>query len=71
MKFKSYNRYIVIDLEDEPEKSESLVVLPTDYKKPQKPYALGKVLGMAGDSSLNVEIGETIIFSDSLSNKSF
>tara|TARA_Y100001973_G_C5202382_1_gene338847 strand:- start:3072 stop:3350 length:279 start_codon:yes stop_codon:yes gene_type:complete len=70
MKFKSYNRYIVIDLvEDEPEKSESLVVLPTDYKKPQKPYALGKVLGMAGDSSLNVEIGETIIFEKRMLNK--
>ena len=70
MKFKSYNRYIVIDLvEDEPEKSKSLVVLPTDYKKPEKPYALGKVLGVADNTNLNVEIGETIIFEKRMLNK--
>ena len=70
MKFKSYNRYIVIDLvEDEPEKSKSLVVLPTDYKKPEKPYALGKVIGVADNTNLNVEIGETIIFEKRMLNK--
>ena len=70
MKFKSYNRYIVIDLvEDKPEKSQSLVVLPTDYKKPEKPYALGKVIGVADNTNLNVEIGETIIFEKRMLNK--
>ena len=70
MKFKAYNRHIEIELvEDKQEQIESLVVLPTDYKKPEKPYALGKVLDIAQDVKLNLEIGETIIFEKRMLNK--
>ena len=70
MKFKSYNRYIVIELvEDKQEESQSLVVLPTDYKKPERPYALGKVIGKAKDAKLAVDLGETIIFEKRMLNK--
>ena len=70
MSFKSYNRYVVIDLvEEKQEESNSLVVLPTDYKKPEKPYALGKVLGVAQDVNLNLEIGEIIVFEKRMLNK--
>ena len=70
MKFKSYNRYIMIELvEDNQEESKSLVVLPSDYKKPERPYALGKVLDVATDVKLEVEVGETIIFEKRMLNK--
>ena len=70
MKFKSYNRYIMLELvEDKQEETESLIVLPTDYKKPEKPYALGKVLDVAKDVKLQLEIGETIIFEKRMLNK--
>ena len=70
MKFKSYNRYIVIELvEDKQEESESLIVLPTDYKKPERPYALGKVVSAASDTRLLVEPGEIIIFEKRMLNK--
>jgi hypothetical protein len=70
MKFKAYNRHIEIELvEDKQEEIESLVVLPSDYKKPEKPYALGKVLDIAIDVKLNLEIGETIIFEKRMLNK--
>ena len=70
MKFKSYNRYVVIELvEDKQEESKSLVVLPTDYKRPELPYALGKVVNFADDVKLYLEVGETIIFEKRMLNK--
>ena len=70
MKFKAYNRHIEIELvEDKQEETKSLVVLPTDYKKPEKPYALGKVLDISKDVKLNLQLGETIIFEKRMLNK--
>tara|TARA_R110002110_G_scaffold179391_3_gene384873 strand:+ start:614 stop:934 length:321 start_codon:yes stop_codon:yes gene_type:complete len=70
MTFKVYGRYILIDpVNDEQEENKSLVVLPTDYKKPEKPYALGRVLGVAKDVKFDIEVGETIIFEKRMLNK--
>jgi len=70
MKFKSYNRYINIELiQDEIKENNSLVVLPSDYKKPEKPYALGKVIDWAPDVKLLLEKGEVIIFEKRMLNK--
>jgi hypothetical protein len=70
MKFKSYNRYINIELvQDEIKEDNSLVVLPSDYKKPERPYALGKVIDWAPDVKLILETGETIIFEKRMLNK--
>ena len=47
---KPFNRHVLIRLEEEKEeKTESLIVLPTDYKKPQSPYQLGMVLNLSDD----------------------
>lgn len=70
MKFKAYNRHIEIELiEEAKQESNSLVVLPTDYKRPEKPYALGKVLDVSPDVRLNLQIGETIVFEKRMLNK--
>jgi len=70
MTFKAYGRYILIEpVNDEQEESKSLVVLPSDYKKPEKPYGLGKVLGIAKEVKFNIDLGETIIFEKRMLNK--
>ena len=70
MKFKAYNRHIEIELlEEAKQESNSLVVLPTDYKRPEKPYALGKVLDVSPDVRLSLQVGETIIFEKRMLNK--
>ena len=70
MKFKSYNRYINIELiEDKIKEDNSLVVLPADYKRPERPYALGRVVDWASDVKLSLEKGETIIFEKRMLNK--
>ena len=70
MKFKAYNRHIEIELiEEAKQESNSLVVLPTDYKRPEKPYALGKVLDVSPDVRLSLQDGETIIFEKRMLNK--
>ena len=70
MTFKTYGRYLLIELvEDEQEESESLVVLPTDYKKPERLYGLGKVLGIATGVQYNVVPGEIVIFEKRMLNK--
>ena len=49
--FTPYNRHLVVDLiEETEEEQESLVVLPTDYKKPTSPFAKAIVIDVADDS---------------------
>ena len=53
MQFKPFNRHLVVDLVEEPEKAdESLIVLPSDYEKPQSPHAQAIVIEVASDSKL-------------------
>ena len=67
---KPFNRHILIKLiEKEEAKEESLVVLPTDYKKPESPHQLGVVLETAGDCSLPVSSGDTVVFEKRMINK--
>ena len=36
---KPFNRHLLVEpLEEEEEEAESVIVLPTDYEKPQSPY---------------------------------
>jgi len=70
MKFKTYGRYILIDIiNDEQEQTESLVVLPTDYKKPEKLYGLGRVMNIGEAVQHKIDIGEVIIFEKRMLNK--
>ena len=70
MKFTPYSRYIHIEpVYDDPPKSNSLVVLPTDYKKPERRYALGKVLSVADDVRLCLEKDEIVIFEKRMLNR--
>ena len=49
--FTPFNRHLVVDLiEENDDKQESLVVLPSDYKKPESPYAKALVIEVANDS---------------------
>ena len=53
MHFKPFNRHLVVDVIEEQEKiDESLIVLPSDYEKPQSPYVRAVVIEVASDSKL-------------------
>lgn len=67
---KPFNRHILIKLvEKKQEEKESLIVLPTDYKKPESPHQLGVVIKTAEDCSLPVSDGDTIVFEKRMLNK--
>ena len=69
-KMQPFNRHVMIKLiEKEEIKEESLVVLPTDYKKPESPHQLGVVLAMADDCSLPVKDGDIVVFEKRMINK--
>ena len=53
MHFKPYNRHLVVDLIEQKQEDKSLVVLPTDYKKPKSPYVRAKVIECSEDSKFN------------------
>lgn len=54
MNFEPFNRHIVVDLiEKQGNKKDKLVVLPTDYKKPESPYVEGIVIQVAPDSKFH------------------
>jgi hypothetical protein len=49
--FTPYNRHLVVDLiEEKTEEQESIVVLPSDYKKPASPFVKALVIDVADDS---------------------
>ena len=57
MNFTPFNRHVVVDLiEESEENGDSLVVLPTDYKKPQSPFARCLVIQSSSDCKLLDEI---------------
>ena len=54
MQFIPFNRHLVVELiEEENKADESLIVLPSDYEKPQSPYAKALVREVASDSKLD------------------
>jgi len=59
---KPNNRHILIQpLEEEEEENQSVIVLPTDYEKPQSLYHTAKVLNYSDDCTQDLTIGDTII----------
>ena len=67
---KPFNRHILIKLvEKKQEEKESLIVLPTDYKKPESPHQLGVILEISKDCSLPVSVGDTVVFEKRMLNK--
>ena len=59
---KPYNRHLLIEpLEEEEETTESVIVLPTDYEKPQSPYLAAKVLDYSDDCLQNLTEGDEIV----------
>jgi len=54
MQFTPFNRHLVVELiEEENKVDESLIVLPSDYEKPQSPHAKALVREVASDSKLD------------------
>jgi len=59
---KPSNRHLLIQpLEEEEEESPSVIVLPTDYEKPQSPYLVAQVLSHSVDCTQDLSRGDIII----------
>ena len=57
MNLEPTNRHLLIQILEKPEeKSESIIHLPSDYKKQESPYALCKVLEVSEDSKFDTSI---------------
>ena len=53
MNFEPTNRHILVNpIEEQQEESNSLIMLPDDYKKQESPYLACSVLAIASDSKL-------------------
>jgi len=58
-----FNRHVLVELiEKEEEEKKSLVVLPTDYKKPESPYLVGEVLDWAEDCKIQFSVRDEVVF---------
>lgn len=67
---KPFNRHILVKLiEKQKEEKESLIVLPTDYKKPESPHQVAEVIELAGDCSVELSAGDKIVFEKRMLNK--
>ena len=64
MNFVPYNRHLVVDIiEESEEKNDSVIVLPSDYEKPQSPYAKALVIEVSKDSKFHnlLKVNDTIL----------
>ena len=63
MHFKPYNRHLVVDLIEQKQEDKSLVVLPTDYKKPENPHVKCLVKDISEKSIYHgeIDVGDTIV----------
>ena len=53
MNFEPTNRHILVNpIEEEQEETNSMIMLPDDYKKQESPYLACSVLAIASDSKL-------------------
>ena len=67
---KPFNRHILVKpITKEEQKKESLIVLPTDYKKPESPHQLAEVLELSKDCSIELSVGDKIVFEKRMLNK--
>jgi len=67
---KPFNRHVLVKpIMKEEQKKESLIVLPTDYKKPESPHQLAEVLELSKDCSIDLSVGDKIVFEKRMLNK--
>ena len=67
---KPFNRHVLVKpIEKKEEEKESLIVLPTDYRKPESPHLIGEVLDFAMDTSLPLKCGDRVVFEKRMMNK--
>ena len=72
MNFKPFNRHIVVDIiEEREENKNSLIVLPTDYKKTQSPYVKAIVIEVADDSKFHgkLSVNDVLLLERRMLNK--
>ena len=70
--FTPYNRHLVVSIiEDREEEQNSLVVLPSDYKKPESPFAKAIVIEVSADSKLrdDLRLNDTVLVERRMLNK--
>jgi len=67
---KPFNRHVLVKpIEKEEQKKESLIVLPTDYKKPESPHQVAEVLDLSDDCSIDLSVGDNIVLEKRMTNK--
>ena len=62
MNFEPFNKHILLlPIEEEQNKEESLFVMPDEYKPPKSPYMICEVLAMAEDCTIFLRLGDKIV----------
>jgi len=62
MKFKPFNRHLLIKpQEKEQNKEDPLFVMPEEYQPPKSPYVIADVIGMSDDCTIDLAPGDTIV----------
>ena len=59
---KPLNRHLLVrPIEEEREKEDSVIVLPTDYEKPLAPYVVAELIDFAPDCQKEHVVGSTVV----------
>ena len=61
MYLEPHNRHLlVLPIQDAQEEKQTFI-LPDEYRKPESPYVVCDVLGIANDCTINIDIGDRLV----------
>jgi len=60
------NRHLLVLPLNRDKEEKNSIILPDDYKQPKAPYITCDILGVAGDCSIDVSIGDLIVVESSM-----
>ena len=71
MNFKPTNRHLYVTPIKSEEDDQSMIILPSDFKKPESPYVICDVIEKAEDCEIGVKAGDRIIVENRMLHQIF
>ena len=71
MNFKPMNRHLYVTPIKSEEEDQSMIILPSDFQKPESPYVICDVLYKAEDCEIGVNAGDRIIVENRMLHQIF
>ena len=71
MNFKPMNRHLYVAPIKSEEEDQPMIILPSDFQKPESPYVICDVINKAEDCEISADVGDRIIVENRMLHQIF